>query len=274
MVTSRDAPASCSALLLLPAFRRLRRRCAHACAWPPCVAGHADCNPSPGSRWAAVQRVLYPNGERHLRSRAELARIYPADCWQYAGDRPPLHFSLDELQYQYPQELVPAGHTPASCLRSRVQAGLRERWPGGAPDRSCGWWSMSSELIDELRYEAYFLTVDDIVRFARSRGILCQGRGSAANSAVCFCLGITAVDPARMSTALRALHLPRAQRATRHRCGFRARAARRSHPVHLCRYGRDRAALTATVITYCRAVLSAMWAVRWVFRGAGRTGRP
>jgi error-prone DNA polymerase len=88
-------------------------------------------------------------------------------------------------------------------------------------------------LIAELRYEPYFLTVHDIVRFARGRGILCQGRGSAANSAVCYCLGITEVDPARMNAAVRALHQPRAQRAARHRRRLRARAARGGHPVHL-----------------------------------------
>ncbi len=107
-------------------------------------------------------------------------------------------FSLDELRYEYPQELVPAGRAPAVYLRELTEAGMYRRWPAGVPDKVRSQIEHELKLIAELRYEPYFLTVHDIVRFARSRNILCQGRGSAANSAVCFCLGITEVDPTRM----------------------------------------------------------------------------
>ena len=90
------------------------------------------------------------------------------------------------------------GYQPGEHLRTPTEAGATERWPEGMPPRACAMVEHALALIAELGYEPYFLTVHDIVRFARSRGILCQGRGSAANSAVCFCLGITEVDPARM----------------------------------------------------------------------------
>jgi error-prone DNA polymerase len=145
--------------------------------------------------------ALFPNGERHLRSRARLATLYPrelTDATLALAER--CTFSLDELRYEYPEELVPAGATPASHLRELVEAGLCQRF-GNAPINSDVRDLIEYELalIAELRYEPYFLTVHDIVAFARSQDILCQGRGSAANSAVCYALGITEVDPSRMS---------------------------------------------------------------------------
>src|SRR5262249_44706157 len=107
-------------------------------------------------------------------------------------------FSLDELRYEYPEELCPPGETPLSYLARLTWAGARKRYPQGVPDKVRGLVEHELELIAQLRYEAYFLTVFDLVRFAREREILCQGRGSAANSAVCFCLGVTAVDPDRL----------------------------------------------------------------------------
>ena len=146
---------------------------------------------------------------------------------------------------------MPPGETPASHLRKLVEAGLARRYSADAADR-CGACCTATRrsaarrpadvreliehelaLIAELRYEPYFLTVHDIVAFARAQGILCQGRGSAANSAVCYALGITEVDPARMSDAVRALHQQGAQRAARHRRRLRAPAARGSDPVRL-----------------------------------------
>ena len=120
-----------------------------------------------------------------------------------------IDFSLDELRYEYPDELVPDGETAGSYLRKLTEEGMR-RWPGRS---SQGHQLVEHELklIAELKYESYFLTVQDIVAFARSQNILCQGRGSAANSAVCFCLGITEVDPGRMAGAGRTLYLQRAQ---------------------------------------------------------------
>ncbi|MDP3866539.1 MAG: PHP domain-containing protein, partial [Rhodoferax sp.] len=143
---------------------------------------------------------LQVNAEQHLRSRLRLAQIFPATLLIESlklVER--CHFSLDELKYQYPQEVVPAGETPASYLRKVTYQGAGRRWPGGLSAKVQHQIEHELALICELHYEPYFLTVYDIVSFARSRHILCQGRGSAANSAVCYCLGVTEVDPARMS---------------------------------------------------------------------------
>jgi len=143
--------------------------------------------------------ALYSNGERHLRSLAVLEHIYPADLLaESVRIANSIHFSLDELRYEYPDELVPGGETAASYLRKLTEEGMQRRWPGGTPAKVIKLVEHELQLIAELEYESYFLTVHDIVAFARSRKILCQGRGSAANSAVCFCLGITEVDPGRM----------------------------------------------------------------------------
>ena len=217
--------------------------------------------------------ILYQNGERHLRSRAALAQIYPAEL---LGNTLEIarrcSFSLDELRYQYPQELVPAGHTPASYLHSRVMAGLQERWPGRASEQVMQIVKHELKLITELRYEAYFLTVDDIVRFARGRGILCQGRGSAANSAVCFCLGITAVDPARMSMLFERFISRERNEPPDIDVDFEHERREEVIQYIYAKYGRDRAALTATVISY-----SPRSAIRDVGRAlglsAGHTGK-
>ena len=141
--------------------------------------------------------------------------------------------------------------TPQETLtRLTWEAGAARAIPSGVPDKVRQRLEHELALIAELHYAPYFLTVHDIVRYARARDILCQGRGSAANSAVCFCLGITAVDPERDRPAVRALRLGRAQRAARHRRRFRARAARGGDPVDLRHYGRDRAGIAATVICY------------------------
>lgn len=143
--------------------------------------------------------ALQPNAERHLRSRLVLGRCFPPDLLAATLDvAARCSFSLDELRYQYPDEVVPAGHTPASWLQQLVAQGARWRWPQGTPPAVQRQIEHELGLIGELRYEHYFLTVHDIVAFARGQGILCQGRGSAANSVVCFCLGITEVDPARL----------------------------------------------------------------------------
>jgi len=145
--------------------------------------------------------ALQPNAERHLRSRLRLAQACPSELLAET-----LHvaarcsFHLDELRYQYPEEVVPAGETPASHLRHITYEGAARRWPGGIPAKVRLQIEHELALIAELNYEPYFLTVADIVAFARSRGILCQGRGSAANSVVCYCTGVTEVDPARMAT--------------------------------------------------------------------------
>src|SRR5690606_8776374 len=119
------------------------------------------------------------NGERHLRRLDDLARLYPRallDETLAIAER--VRFSLKELRYEYPYELVPHNETPASHLRALTEQGMRRRWPEGVPDKVRRMVEHELKLIRELEYEAYFLTVNDIVEYARERGILCQGRGS------------------------------------------------------------------------------------------------
>jgi error-prone DNA polymerase len=295
--------------------------------------------------------ALYPNGERHLRARARLATIYPpALLAETTAIAQRCTFSLDELRYEYPEEIVPPGATPASHLRKLVEEGLARRYGRGAPHpnplpasgareqvvptrevqehvamkspsprhRGEGWGegrkagsestflchseavassaeesvvaagppriadpsvaprddtaqgnrSLESEagvrfpadvrdlvehelaLIAELKYEPYFLTVHDIVAFARSQGILCQGRGSAANSAVCYALGITEVDPARMSMLFERFISRERNEPPDIDVDFEHQRREEVMQYVYAKYGRDRAALAATLITY------------------------
>ena len=195
--------------------------------------------------------ALFPNGERHLRPVERLAAIYPPELMAATLDiAVRCAFSLDELRYEYPREIVPDGETAASWLGKLTEEGKRRRWPEGAPDHVERAIAHELALIAELRYEAYFLTVCDIVEFARSRGILCQGRGSAANSAVCYCLGITAVDPARMSLLFERFISRERNEAPDIDVDFEHERREEVMQYVYEKYGRDRAALTATVITY------------------------
>ncbi len=140
--------------------------------------------------------ALTPNAEQHLRTRLRLAKLYRPEWLNHTVQLASLcNFSLDELRYEYPDEVVPAGTTPIAHLRVLTAQGAQQRYPRGVPASVHAQLAREFELIEALRYEAFFLTVHDVVRHARSIGILCQGRGSAANSAVCYCLGITEVDP-------------------------------------------------------------------------------
>ena len=146
-------------------------------------------------------RRLAVNAERHLKPAGEMARLfrdYPGAVARTGEIAAKCRFSLDELRYEYPAEPVAAGRTPDAELARLTWRGAANRYPEGLPEKVRAQLEHELALIAELSYAAYFLTVHDIVRFARSRGILCQGRGSAANSAVCYCLGITAVDPNRL----------------------------------------------------------------------------
>ncbi|MEW5863381.1 MAG: error-prone DNA polymerase [Pseudomonadota bacterium] len=196
-------------------------------------------------------QALFPNGERHLRSRLRLARLYPPELLaETLAVAARCTFSLDELRYEYPRELVPEGETPASWLRKLTMQGLAWRFPGGAPAQVREFVEHELALIVELGYEAFFLTVHDIVHFARSRGILCQGRGSAANSAVCYALGITEVDPARMSMLFE--RFVSRERNEPPDIDVDFEHERREEVIQYVygKYGRERAALAATVICY------------------------
>ena len=194
---------------------------------------------------------LYPNGERHLRKLDELARLYPAELLtetvRIAGR---CRFSLDELRYEYPQELVPPGETPKSHLRKLTEIGVRERWPQGATKKVRQQIEHELQLIAELQYEPYFLTVHDIVSFAKDQNILCQGRGSAANSAVCYCLRITEVDPARMEILFERFISKDRNEPPDIDVDFEHERREKVIQHIYSKYGRDRAALAATVITY------------------------
>ena len=205
---------------------------------------------------------LFPNGERHLRSRLALARLYPAPLLaETLAVAERCRFSLDELRYEYPDEIVPAGHDADSWLRELSTGGLACRYPDRVPPAVAVQVEAELALIAELRYAPYFLTVHDIVAWARGQGILCQGRGSAANSAVCYALGITEVDPARASL-LFGRFISR-ERNEPPDIDVDFEHARREEVIQYIysRYGRERAALAAAVIT---------WRSRGALRDAGR----
>jgi error-prone DNA polymerase len=200
---------------------------------------------------AECGRELQPNAERHLRSRLALGQRFPpellAQTLQVAAR---CTFSLDELRYQYPDEVVPTGHTPASWLRQLTWQGAGWRWPAGVPAAVQAQIEHELALIGELKYEHYFLTVHDIVAFARSQGILCQGRGSAANSVVCYCLGITEVDPQRMSVLFERFISKERNEPPDIDVDFEHERREEVIQYLYAKYGRERAALTAAVIAY------------------------
>jgi error-prone DNA polymerase len=194
---------------------------------------------------------LHPNAERSLRPVAELVRRYPAPLLRESlAILERCRFSLKELRYEYPRELVPAGETSTSYLRVLTERGCRWRWPQGESPKVRGLIEHELKLIGELNYEAYFLTVYDIVSFARSIGILCQGRGSAANSVVCFCLGITEVDPERMQTLVERFISKERNEPPDIDVDFEHERREEVIQYIYGKYSRERAALAATVITY------------------------
>jgi error-prone DNA polymerase len=200
---------------------------------------------------AQCGHALHPNAERSLRLRMRLAQLYPSALLaETLAVAERCSFSLDELRYEYPEELVPAGQTPASWLRQLTLDGLGRRFPDGIPDRVRALIEHELRLIAELRYEAFFLTVHDVVRFARERSILCQGRGSAANSAVCYALGITEVDPGRMSMLFERFISRERNEPPDIDVDFEHQRREEVIQYIYAKYGRERAALAATVICY------------------------
>jgi error-prone DNA polymerase len=195
--------------------------------------------------------ALQANAELHLRSRARLASLYPPEllaATQVIAAR--CSFNLKELRYQYPMEAVLPGQTPAQTLRQFTQEGAKERYPMGVSEAVQKQLEHELELIAELRYEMYFLTVHDLVRFARGRGILCQGRGSAANSVVCYCLGVTEVNPA-LSNLLFERFISR-ERDEPPDIDVDFEHQRREEVIQYIyqKYGRERAAITGVVASY------------------------
>jgi len=196
-------------------------------------------------------QALFPNAERHLRLRMRLARLHAPELLEetvaIAGR---CTFSMDELRYEYPEELVPPGETPTTWLRKLTEEGLRWRFPQGISPKVRSLVDHELALVAELKYEPFFLTVHDVVRFARRQGILCQGRGSAANSAVCYALGITEVDPARMSMLFERFVSRERNEPPDIDVDFEHQRREEVIQYLYAKYGRGRAAIAATVICY------------------------
>jgi error-prone DNA polymerase len=191
------------------------------------------------------------NGEAYLKSLHQLARLYPQELLNETCVIADLcHFSMSELRYQYPRELVPDSLTPINHLRNLVDTGKQQRWPDGVP----GWiedlLEKEFELIEELEYEYYFLTVHDIVRFAREQRILCQGRGSAANSVVCYCLFITEIAPGQIGVLFERFISRERDEPPDIDVDFEHQRREEVFQYIYRKYGRERAAITAVVTTY------------------------
>ncbi|WP_422372457.1 error-prone DNA polymerase [Hoeflea sp.] len=211
-----------------------------------------------GETLATIGTRLMPNAERHLRARADMLH-------QFRGYEPAvagaarlfgrIGFSLDELRYQYPdaplfEDLAPEQLPAQEALERLTAIGLKRRYPDGAPEKVLKAIAHETDLIRKLDYAPYFLTVYDIVRFARSEGILCQGRGSAANSAVCYCLGITEVDPGKVDLLFERFISEERNEPPDIDVDFEHERREEVIQYIYGKYGRERAGLAATVITY------------------------
>jgi error-prone DNA polymerase len=199
----------------------------------------------------AVGHALFPNGERSLRPLQRLQQLYPAPLLaQTLAMAERCTFTLDELRYEYPEEIVPAGATPASHLRALTEKGAAKRWPAGVPAAVRQGMEHELRLIAELKFEPFFLTVHDVVQYAREQKILCQGRGSAANSVVCYCLEITEVDPSRMAMLFERFISKERNEPPDIDVDFEHERREEVIQYIYRKYGRERAALAATIISY------------------------
>jgi DNA-directed DNA polymerase III PolC len=204
-----------------------------------------------GKPLQAAGYAVFPNGERCLRPLQRLRELYPAPLLaQTLAIAERCTFKLDELRYEYPEEVVPAGATPTSHLRALTMQGCARRWPAGTPPAVLANIEHELRLIAELKFEPFFLTVHDVVQFARSQKILCQGRGSAANSTVCYCLGITEVDPSRMAMLFERFISKERNEPPDIDVDFEHERREEVIQYIYGKYGRERAALAATVICY------------------------
>jgi error-prone DNA polymerase len=206
-----------------------------------------------GTTVADLGGLRFPNGERYLKSPAQMAELfasYPRALQHTLAIAERCSFSLAELRYEYPEELCPPGTSAIQHLADLTWAGARRRYPDGIPDKVTALLERELALIEELRYEAFFLTVWDLVQFARARNILCQGRGSAANSAVCFCLGITSVDPERSDVLFERFISRERDEAPDIDVDFEHERREEVLQYVYQKYGRDRAGIVAEVISY------------------------
>ncbi len=197
---------------------------------------------------------LASNAERHLKSPAEVARLYrdaPEAVVETKAFLDGIIFSLNDLSYQYPNETVSGYPHPQAALEALSWEGAAKRYPKGIPDKVRATLSRELSIVAQLKYAPYFLTVADIVRYAREeRGILCQGRGSAANSAICYCLGVTAVDPAERELLFDRFISTERNEPPDIDVDFEHERREEAIQYVYQKYGRDRAALTATLICY------------------------
>ena len=206
-----------------------------------------------GCRIHDAGRRLHANAERHLKAPEEMARLFA--LWPEALRRPGeivarCNFSLDELRYNYPDEPVPPGKTPQAHLEDLTWDGATKRYPQGIPAKVRAALEKELALIGQLDYAPYFLTVHDIVYWARAQGILCQGRGSAANSAVCYCLYITSVDPAEIDLLFERFISAARNEPPDIDVDFEHERREEVMQYIYRRFGRERAGIAATVITY------------------------
>ncbi|MDM4017007.1 error-prone DNA polymerase [Roseiconus lacunae] len=200
-----------------------------------------------------VHEQRFANSQFHLRSLDEIQFLFrdlPGAIERTIEIAERCQFSLAELRYEYPEEIAPAGMSLIEHLKRLTWEGAKQRWPDGVPTRIIDSLRHEMKLIEELHYEAYFLTVWDMVRFARSRNILCQGRGSAANSTVCYCLGITSVDPTQNDLLFERFISRERNEAPDIDVDFEHQRREEVLQYLYEKYGRDRAGMTATVTSY------------------------
>ena len=198
-------------------------------------------------------RLLAANAERHLKPPEEMARLFrdaPEAIEETLALSDALSFSLDELKYEYPDEQLDGFASPQAALEHLTWEGARRRYPDGMDDAIRASIAHEFALIAQMNYAPYFLTVYDIVKFARAQGILCQGRGSAANSTVCYCLGITEVDPVRGGLLFERFISPERREPPDIDVDFEHERREEVIQYIYRKYGRERAGIAATVISY------------------------
>jgi error-prone DNA polymerase len=245
-------------------FRRYQLACEHDIRMVACGNVHMHCRQrkplqdvlSAIRMNTSVQKLgsqVQANSEQYLKKRTLLQRDYPADLLSESiaiAER--CTFTLNELRYQYPNEVVPNNKNAGEFLREITLHGAQQRWPKGVPELVKSLLEKELALIAELHYEHYFLTVYDIVQFARNQGILCQGRGSAANSAVCYCLSITEVDPSRGQLLFERFISRERDEPPDIDVDFEHERREEVIQYIYKKYGRQHAALAATIISYRR----------------------